>query len=281
MLKKNDPKKRHGIIVVAVLIAVSFIFLTVNIKFGEAPTSVESIVVSIISPFQELVSKTLNSINRIWNSYVHLVNTQEENYKLKREMEQLKFKNNMLSENLGRFQRLERLSDIIKNSEDINLLPADVVGFDSTGWSKMLIINKGLNNAVKKDMAVITYNGLVGRVVHSTSKYSKVLLITDPRSAVGALIQRTRDMGIAVGANNSICEMKYLTVNSDVKTGDVVVSSGMGGIFQKGLVIGTISRVYEKKTGLFRNAEIIPAADLDRTEELLVVTSPFEKPEAK
>ncbi|MBI3601078.1 MAG: rod shape-determining protein MreC [Nitrospinae bacterium] len=281
MLKKNGSKKRHGIIVVTTLIVISFLFLTANIKFGEAPTSVESIVVSIISPFQELVSKTVNSINRLWSSYIYLINTQEENYRLKREMEQLEFKNNTLAENLNRFQRLERLSDLIKTSEDMELLPADVVGFDSTGWSKMLIINKGLNNAVKKDMAVVTYNGLLGRIVQSTSKYSKVLLITDPRSAVGAVIQRTRDRGIAVGTNNNMCEMKYLSVNSDVKSGDLVISSGLGSIFQKGLVIGTISRVYEKKMGLFRNVEITPTADLAKTEELLVVTSPFEKPEVK
>jgi len=280
VLKKNGSKKRHGIIVVVTLLVISFLFLTANIKFWQTPSFVESIVIAVISPFQELVSKTINGTARVWNNYISLIDTQEENYQLRREIEKLKFQNNTLVEKLNSFERLDKLSDFV-NTSDLNLITADVVGFDSTGWAKMIMINKGLNNSVRKDMAVVTYNGLVGRVVQSTSKYSKVLLITDPRSAVDAVIQRSRDRGVVVGNNKGICEMKYLSIDSDVREGDIVISSGLGGIYQKGFLIGTVSRVYEKKTGLFRSVDITPSADISRTEELLVAVSPFNRPEIK
>jgi rod shape-determining protein MreC len=280
VLKNKDSKKRHGIIVVATLLIISFLFLTANIKFWQTPAIIESIVIAIVSPFQELLSKTINGAARVWNNYIYLINTQEENYQLRRELEKLKFQNNAVTEKLNSFKRLDSLFDFI-NTSDMNLLPADVVGFDSTGWAKMIMINKGMNNSVMKDMAVVTYNGLIGRIVQSTSKYSKVLLITDPRSAVDAVIQRTRDRGVVVGNNKGILEMKYLSVDSDVKDGDIVISSGLGGIYQKGLLIGTVSKVYEKKTGLFRRIDITPSADISRIEELLVVISPFDNPEIK
>jgi|SRR3989338_913587 len=279
MLKK-DSKKRHGIIIVSTLLVISFLFLTATIKLWQPPSLVESIVITVVSPFQELVSKTINGTARIWNNYFFLINTQEENYQLREEIEKLKFQNNSLIEKLNGFKRLDKLYDFI-NTSDMNLLPADVVGFDSTGWVKIIVINKGLNSFVKKDMSVVTYSGLVGRIVQSTSKYSKVLLITDPRSAVDSMIQRTRDRGIVVGNNNGICEMKYLSIDSDVREGDAVISSGLGGIFQKGFLIGTVSKVYEKKTGLFRRVDVTPSSDISRLEELLVVISPFDKPETK
>ena len=96
-----------------------------------------------------------------------------------------------------------------------------------------------------------------------------------------SMIQRTRDRGIVVGNNNGICEMKYLSIDSDVREGDAVISSGLGGIFQKGFLIGTVSKVYEKKTGLFRRVDVTPSSDISRLEELLVVISPFDKPETK
>ena len=277
---KRDSKKRHGIIVVATLLLISFLFLTANIKFWKTPVFVESIIIAVVSPFQELVSKTINGTVRIWNNYIFLIDTQEENNQLKKEIGKLKFQNSALLEKFDNFKRLDKLIDFVNTSE-LNLIYADVVGFDSTGWAKMIMINKGLNNSVMKDMSVVTYNGLIGRIVQSTSKYSKVLLITDPRSAVDAVIQRSRDRGVVVGNNKGICEMKYLSIDSDVREGDIVISSGLGGIYQKGFLIGTVSKVYEKKTGLFRQVAITPSADISRTEELLVVVSPFDKPEIK
>ncbi|OGV99364.1 MAG: rod shape-determining protein MreC [Nitrospinae bacterium RIFCSPLOWO2_02_39_17] len=275
MLKK-DSKNRHGIIAVIILLIISFLLLTINIKSGEAPTFVEPIVNTLISPFQELVSATISGINRILRNYVFLTNIQEENSRLRKDIDSLKFQNNILVERLNKFQRMEKLSDFLNTAIDFNFLPADVVAFDSTGWMKTVTINKGLKDGIRKNMTVVTYNGLVGRVVQTMAGYSKVLLITDPRSSVDAIIQRTRDRGIVIGANHNVLEMKYLSINSDVKEGDVVISSGAGGIFQKGLSIGVISKIHEKNDGLFRRVAIVPSADLLRIEELLVIVSPFE-----
>src|SRR3990167_99724 len=162
MLKK-DSKNRHGIIAVIILLIISFLLLTINIKSGEAPTFVEPIVNTLISPFQELASATISGINRILRNYIFLTNIQEQNSRLRKDIDSLKFQNNILVERLNKFQRMEKLSDFLNTAADFNFLPADVVAFDSTGGTKIVTINKGLKDGIRKNMTVVTYNGLVGR----------------------------------------------------------------------------------------------------------------------
>ncbi|MBT7178088.1 MAG: rod shape-determining protein MreC, partial [Nitrospina sp.] len=122
-------------------------------------------------------------------------------------------------------------------------------------------------------LAVVTDSGVIGQVIHAGLNTSKVLLIVDGRSAVDALFQESRISGVVVGAGENECELKFVPNTADVKVGDQVLSSGLGGIFPKGLIIGTVSQVSRKKQGLFQDITLVPSADLSRLEEVLVLLS--------
>tara|TARA_B100000315_G_scaffold115921_1_gene106325 strand:- start:10665 stop:11156 length:492 start_codon:yes stop_codon:yes gene_type:complete len=158
-----------------------------------------------------------------------------------------------------------------KLGSDREMVLASVVGSDAMSWSKMVTINKGSNDGLKKNMAVITYEGLVGHIVQTVPFYSKVLLITDVRSAVDALDQDKRTRGIVVGKGSDICEMKYIPQDADIRVGQPVISSGLGEVFPKGLLIGKVSKIEETNEGLFKNVVITPSVKISFLEEVFVL----------
>ena len=107
--------------------------------------------------------------------------------------------------------------------------------------------------------------------VEANPKSSKILLISDNRSAVDAIFQRSRSPGVVVGAGKQMCKMRFVSMEADVKEGDKVISSGMGGVFPKGLTVGTVSKIIKKKQSLFQEIEVVPSVDLFRLEEMLVL----------
>jgi rod shape-determining protein MreC len=142
---------------------------------------------------------------------------------------------------------------------------------DPSGWFKTIVINKGTRDGVAKGMAVVATDGLVGHVVKAFDGSAMVLLVIDPTSAVDALVQRSRFRGIVEGESTARCRFKYLVRKADVKRGDVVISSGLDGVFPKGLPVGTVADVFETHTGLFQEAKIQPFVNFTRLEEVLVV----------
>ena len=152
VLKKNGSKKRHGIIVVVTLLVISFLFLTANIKFWQTPSFVESIVIAVISPFQELVSKTINGTARVWNNYISLIDTQEENYQLRREIEKLKFQNNTLVEKLNSFERLDKLSDFVNTSCVAPPIETTSYNFPVSIYYYLIVVHLKINYIIKTTM---------------------------------------------------------------------------------------------------------------------------------
>ncbi|MDH3557772.1 MAG: rod shape-determining protein MreC, partial [Deltaproteobacteria bacterium] len=137
-----------------------------------------------------------------------------------------------------------------------------------------ILIDKGRSDGVTQDMAVVSAEGLMGRVIGVSSHHAKVLLILDANSAVDALIQRSRVRGVLVGLGVDLCLLKYVQRNEDVQVGDQVISSGMGGVFPKGLLLGTVQEVVRGSSGLFQRVEVKPAANFNRLEEVMVVIQP-------
>ncbi len=158
-----------------------------------------------------------------------------------------------------------------KSGSDREMILASVIGSDAISWAKMITIDKGSNDGLKKNMAVITYEGLVGHIVQTVPHYSKVLLITDVRSAVDALDQDNRTRGVVIGKGSDICEMKYIPHDADIRIGHPVISSGLGGVFPKGLLIGKVSKVEETEKGLFKNVVVTPSVKISFLEEVFVL----------
>ncbi|MFQ5482177.1 MAG: rod shape-determining protein MreC, partial [Nitrospinaceae bacterium] len=180
--------------------------------------------------------------------------------------------NQVLQEEVRRLQRVGRLLDY-QEREGIKTLVATIVGRDATQWVKAVYIDKGSRDGVRENLAVVTNAGVVGHVVQAGLTSSKVLLMVDRRSAIDSIFQQSRVPGIVVGAGEGICEMKYVPITANVQKGDWVLSSGLGSLFPKGLVVGHVSKVSKSKQGLFQEIEILPNADLARLEEVLVLLS--------
>jgi rod shape-determining protein MreC len=151
-------------------------------------------------------------------------------------------------------------------------IPAEVVGEDPSSWFRTIIINKGSEDQIARGMGVVTEEGIVGQVSKVSAKLAQVLLIVDYSSNVDTLLRRTRAKGILEGKAEGICQLKYLSRLEDVKVGDEVVTSGIGGIFPKGLVVGVVKSVEKKSYGMFQKVLVTPKVDFGKLEEVLVLS---------
>ena len=152
-----------------------------------------------------------------------------------------------------------------------NTVPAQVIGRDPSNWSNIIYIDKGASEGITFKMGITTSNGVVGKVIEAGESVSKVMLINDPDSRIGARVQRSREEGLVCGTLSRRCRMIYISPDSDVKIGDLVVTSGSGETFADGLLIGKITDIFDDKGGLYRSAVIKPAGDLKRLEEVLCI----------
>ena len=244
--------------------------ISASLHTSEKMSFFEALIVEVTAPVQKVVSTALNGIGSVWKGYFHLVGLQRENVALKRELKELKVKLNMYREADLANQRLRALLNF-KTSIATPLLPAEVVAFDPSGWFQTILIDKGSNDGLVRDMAVVSADGLAGRVIGVSQHHAKVLLILDVNSAVDGLVQRSRARGVLVGLDHDRCLLKYVQRNEDVQVGDQVITSGMGGVFPKGLLLGKVREVVRGNSGLFQSVEVEPAVNFSRLEEVMVV----------
>ncbi len=167
----------------------------------------------------------------------------------------------------------ERLKKLLELRESLSqeTMAASVIGRDPAYWFRTLFINKGANQGVRENMPVINNKGLVGLVVQVMPSYAKVQLVIDMNSRVAAISQRTREMGILKGEGVHGCLLDYLPKKTLIEKGDIVVSSGMGSLYPKGIPIGEVEEVEFKKKGLYQTAKIRPAVDFNTLEEVLIL----------
>ncbi len=228
---------------------------------------------SLLVRLQTGVVSLAGGIEGLWDGYIALIHTQEENQRLVKEMEQLQGENLRLRELALENSRRQQLLEF-KESSPLKVSAARVVGRDPTNWFKTITINKGEKDGIGVNMGVITPTGVVGRIIRTTPTASQVLLLTDHSSSIAALVQRTRDEGLVEGLESGHARMKYLSMLSEVGVGDTVLTSGLAGIFPKGLLIGQVTEVHKKEDGLFQVAQIKPAVDFTMLEEVLVILQP-------
>jgi rod shape-determining protein MreC len=241
----------------------------------------EALVVEVTAPVQKVFNAVIDGIGSVWEGYFHLVGLQRKNEELRREVQELKSKLNKYSEADLANQRLRSLLNF-KTAIATSTLPAEVVAFDPSGWFQTILIDKGRNFGLVRDMAVVSAEGLVGKIIGVSNRRAKVLLILDGNSAVDALIQRSRARGVLVGLGRGRCLLKYVQRNEDVQVGDQVISSGMGGVFPKGILLGQVQEVVRGNSGLFQRVEVEPAVNFSRLEEVMVVVqTPPEEPTNK
>jgi rod shape-determining protein MreC len=268
----RQPQRKHFIGFLASILIFSLVLMTVNVRYEKSNLFFESIVVWFFSPIQNILTSATSSISDVFDHYFFLVETSKENDRLLLEVNLLSKKNNDLLERNKFLKRSDNLIEFIDDGERPFVI-AKVIGYDATQWSKVIFINRGTNDKVQKNSSVINNAGVIGHVIHTSSNSSKVLLITDSRSAVDSLFQETRESGITVGTGENICEMKFVPISAKVNLGDKVLSSGLGGVFPKGLVVGTVVDIVKKSQELFQDIMVAPSADLSNVEEVIVLLS--------
>lgn len=232
----------------------------------------ESIVLSIAHPFQQMTSWTTRQFHGLWKNYVYLVNLQQENQRLREELRWLRQENHRYLEAYLQYQRLQRLLNF-REQTPLGAVAAEVVGRNANNWTEIIYINRGTRDKVVKGLPVVTHEGLVGQVIHAAPTLSQVMLLTDFRSGVDALVQRTRASGVVAGRGRNSAELKFLHVGADLQPGDRLLSSGMGGVFPKGLIIGEVGDV-QRNGKPTQHVEIQPSVDFSHLEEVLVLVKP-------
>ncbi len=230
-------------------------------------------VTSFLVRLQSGVTALTGGVGEAWRSYIAIVHTTKENEKLVIELQQIQAENLQLRDLALENIRLQELLEF-KQTSTLELTAAKVVGRDPTNWYRTITINKGEKDGLRTGMGVITPAGIVGRIIKSTPVASQVLLLTDHNSSVAALVQRTRDEGLVEGTEVGLARIKYLPILSEVGVGDVILASGLAGTFPKGLLIGQVTEVQKKEDGLFQVAQIKPAVDFAKLEEVLVILRP-------
>jgi rod shape-determining protein MreC len=266
-----DLLKRFRLIITAVLfLFLALVLLSLYSREDRQTSLVEKVLMQVAFPFQQGAQRTFLWFKEVGEDYIFLSQVQQENRDLRKVIYGLKEENNHLREALQTDERLKKLSSFRSQFPHRSQL-AQIYARGASSWFKTVLINKGEGDGIAKDMAVATSEGVVGRVIEVSPGTAKVLLLIDPNSAVDVVIQRSRAQGIMEGKIDEVCILKYVQKNEDVQVGDTVVTSGLGGVFPKGLVVGTVSQVDRKRPGIFQYIEVNPSVDLSKLEEVLVL----------
>ena len=257
------------IIGIIALIAVNIVVLSLNSR-RSTTFGLERIAISFIAPFQELVTRTIRFARDIWQDYFYLVTVTRQNRVLNTQLNRAIQMSNQWHETELANTRLRNLLDFQKTINE-RLVAAEVIGKDPSAWFKTVIIDKGRNESISKGLPVVMPQGIAGQVIEVSKHYSKVMLIIDRNSAVDALVQRTRARGIIKGESTDRCRLEYVLRKNDIRIGDTVVSSGLDGVYPKGLRIGRVAEVIEHDGDIFHEVIITPFVDFEKLEEVLVV----------
>lgn len=222
------------------------------------------------APAQKILVKSIRYVEGLWLHYFHLVDLRKENTELRAEVDALRMENHRYLELMATQTRLRELLQF-KNTMDWPVVAAQVIGRDPTGWFESVIIDKGKNSGLRVNMPVVNAGGVVGQLVSVSPNYSKVLLVVDQNSAVDCLIQRSREKGIVKGLSPSLCKLDYVLKTGDVAPDDIAVTSGIGGVYPKGLPVGKVLEVRDVPWELFKTIKVKPAVDFSKLEEVLVI----------
>lgn len=195
-----------------------------------------------------------------------------ESKQLRREMEELRQELVQAREISKENERLRALLRF-QNEVPYRAVPARVVGRDPTQWFRGITIDKGSSDGLKLNMPVVTHEGLVGKISALSATMAQVNLIVDYGSRAGGILQESREVGILTGEGTMGCRILYISRNASIGKGETVLTSGVGSLYPKGLVIGKVRAASPEKGGLYQTAQIEPAVDFGKLEEVLVLVS--------
>lgn len=224
--------------------------------------------VATFDPFQRSLKGITDATARAWQTYGGLWRAQQENQDLRRELAATRSQLYQVSEYAAESDRMRRLLDF-KARAPFQTVAAEIIAFSPGASSNAIVIDKGTDYGLVPDLAVITPAGVVGKIISVFHHSSQVLLIADPSSGVGTMLERSRAQGVLKGTGDNLCHLDYIMNEESVSVGDAVVTSGLDQIYPKGLPVGTVLRVGD--SNIYKSIVVRPAAALDSLESVLVV----------
>jgi rod shape-determining protein MreC len=263
-----DIRRRTGYLFLAVIVG-HVILISAQVTTKRGVPMLEAAVFGIFSEVQRGANTVATSVRSGWQDYVALRQVRSENEQLKQQLGELRVR---LQEERGLAQQTQSLQKLLdlKTSATLSTTAANVIAGGASPEFRTITIDKGTGDGLRADMAVLAPAGVVGRIIQPSSRASKVQLLIDRSAAAGAIIERTRAQGVVVGTGADELRMDYVAGSADVKAGDVVVTSGIDGIYPKGFVIGQIQSV-RRGAGEFSAIVIRPAVDFTSLEAVLIV----------
>lgn len=257
------------------LVAACLLLLTLQMRgYGSAARDVFAVVTA---PIQTGLAKASRATFGLWATYLDWKNVRAENRRLREEVQELRVQGLRVTETADENRRLRRLL-ALQEHLPLTTLSGEVIAREWGGWIRSLTVNRGRGDNVPRLTAVISPSGLIGRVVDVRPGVSIVQVLTDPTSTVGAHVLRTRTPGIVEGDPRGTLRFKFMARDgASIQSGDVLVTAGQGGLFPRGIPIGTVRTIDNRGAALFHYAEITPAVDFARVDEVLLVTGDAQR----
>jgi rod shape-determining protein MreC len=249
----------------------SLFLLTVQTR-GGGPTRAADLVALATTPVQSLLANAHRGALGAWHTFADWKAVRSENLALRADNERLRVQSLQVRETDQENRRLRRLL-ALRDRMPLATLTGEIIGREAGGWARSLTVNRGRADGVAQQMPVIVPEGLVGRVAQVRSGASIVQLLNDPTSTVGAVVQRTRAPGLVEGEPGGGVRFKFMARDgAGVAPGDLIVTSGLGTVFPKGIPVGRVTAIEDKGSALFHFAVLAPAVDAARVEEVLLLT---------
>ena len=273
MIRKLFNNKYFVILLIVTIILIVTMIFNLN-KSYETKQS-DNFIMKITMPVQKAAYNISSGIRGFFSHFGDISVLRQENEKLENKITQLEEKiqrNEMYKTENERLRSMLNLKDTYK---EFDLVAANVTGKDSSTWFLSLTIDRGTDDGLEMADTVITYDGLVGHITDIGSDWARVTTILDSQSTVAVVVERTEDLATIDGdidlAANGLCKMTYISKDSSITVGDIAKTSGLGGVYPKGISVGKISKIHSENKGVSQYAEVEPFVDFNRIYEVFVI----------
>jgi rod shape-determining protein MreC len=230
----------------------------------------QAVMLEIAVPVQDVVAAPVDGIRGLWSDYVALRDVRSENQRLRSRLAELEEANLQYREALVASGHLQQIA-AMRDDFEIPMLPSEVVGLDVMPWFRSVLVDRGRAHGVRAGNPVITAEGVVGLVTATSRHAAKTMLLLDRQSAIDGIVQRSRARGIVRGRGTDQLAFEFVVRGGDVKVGDIVITSGLGGVYPKGLRIGEVEELLDPAGGLLQTASLRPGVDFGRLEQVFVM----------
>jgi len=265
------PSRHKSLTLLAAVVVAQVLLLAAQIKREQQVRLIRVWALELVSPLQRIAAWSINGAAHGWGGYVGLRTAQKQNDAMRAELDRLKIRNAELEGRALEADRLAVLLNFHNSHAETPMIAARVIGGSPDSGTQMINIDRGSRDGIRRDMGVITPDGVVGKIFAVYPDISQVLLIGDKESGVGALLSDTRTQGPVKGTGEPLLSMDYISNDEKVTAGEAVLTSGQDRIFPKDLPVGTVVDFVSDPKTPFMKIRVKPAARLDRLEEVLVL----------